>query len=101
MVSPQCPGVESRLLNKNLLLGSKAHADTRPQLEVYTDDVRCNHGATTGQISEEELFYLESRGIGERAAKKILCHAFSEEIVQKNSNPLIRKLIDRALYSNF
>ena len=96
-----CPGVDSRLLNKNLLLSPKAHADTRPQLEVYTDDVQCNHGATTGQISPEELFYLESRGINPAAAKQILCRAFSERIVAQSSNPLVRNLVGRLVLHNF
>ena len=97
VVGRGCPGVDSRLLNKNLLLAPKAHADTRPQLEVYTDDVQCSHGATTGQISPEELFYLESRGIDKQAAKKILHYAFSEEIVAKTSNPQIRKMVAQAM----
>ena len=101
VVGQECPHVDSRLLNKNLLLSLKAHAITRPQLEVYTDDVQCAHGATTGQISPEELFYLQSRGIGQEAAQKILCHAFSEDIIAKNSNPTIRELITRLLYNNF
>ena len=101
VVGKECPGVDSHLLNKNLLLSPKAHADTRPQLEVYTDDVQCSHGATTGQISPEELFYLKSRGIDQTTAQKILCHAFSEEIIAKNDNPLIRQMITRLLYNNF
>ena len=96
-----CPGVDSRLLNKNLLLSPTAHADTRPQLEVYTDDVRCAHGATTGQISPEELFYLQSRCIEPLAARKILCHAFSEDIVEKSDHPLILNWMEQLLYDNF
>ncbi len=73
--------VDSSQLNKNLLLSRKAHVDTRPQIEVYADDVKCGHGATVGQINEEEVFYLESRGIPRGQAQKILCHAFGQEVL--------------------
>lgn len=75
--------IDSSQLNKNLLLSKKAKVDTRPQLEVDADDVKCGHGATVGQLSEDEKFYLESRGIkGDRAAE-ILCHAFVAEVIDR------------------
>ena len=63
LIGRKAKGANSGQLNKNLLLSNKAHVNTQPQLEVYTNDVQCTHGATSGQISEEEIFYLQSRGI--------------------------------------
>ena len=65
--------------NSNILLNPKAKVNTRPQLEIYADDVKCSHGATVGQLSAEALFYLYSRGIGENEAKKLLLRAFALE----------------------
>jgi Fe-S cluster assembly protein SufD len=69
--------------NKNLLLTDNAKAYSRPQLEIYADDVSCAHGSTTGQIDKEELFYLKSRGIPERRAKTMLMTAFIEDVLNK------------------
>lgn len=69
--------------NKNLLLTDTAKAYSRPQLEIYADDVSCAHGSTTGQIDKEELFYLKSRGIPERRAKTMLMTAFIEDVLNK------------------
>jgi len=85
--------VESSQLNKNMILSNRALVDTQPQLEVYNDDVKCSHGATTGQISEEELFYLQSRGLTEDTAFKMLCTAFGEEVVYKLKNERLREVI--------
>ncbi|MGB0453591.1 MAG: Fe-S cluster assembly protein SufD [Bacteriovoracaceae bacterium] len=73
--------VDSNQLNKNILLSKKAHVDTRPQLLVYADDVKAAHGATVGKIDPEELFYLESRGISEDIAKKMLLNGYFEEMM--------------------
>ena len=67
--------------NKNLLLSENAVIDTKPQLEIYANDVRCTHGATIGQLDQEAMFYLRSRGIGEQAARHLLIAAFATEIV--------------------
>ena len=69
--------------NKNLLLSPEAKVDTRPQLEILADDVKCAHGAAVGQLSEEEIFYLRSRGIGVNEAKKVLTYGFAHEIMDK------------------
>jgi Fe-S cluster assembly protein SufD len=71
----------ARQTNKNLLLSEDALVNTRPQLEIFADDVKCTHGATIGQLSQEELFYLRSRGIGEESARTLLTYAFASEIV--------------------
>jgi Fe-S cluster assembly protein SufD len=68
--------------NKNVLLSDDAAINTKPQLEIYADDVKCSHGTTTGRMDEEALFYLQSRGIGREGAKKLLMHAFANEVVE-------------------
>ncbi len=67
--------------NKNLLLSSKGRINTKPQLEIFADDVKCSHGATVGQLSDEEIFYLQSRGIALDDARKILIYGFASEII--------------------
>jgi Fe-S cluster assembly protein SufD len=67
--------------NKNLLLSDDAVIDTKPQLEIFADDVKCAHGAAVGQLDEDALFYLRSRGIGQEAAKSLLTYAFASEMV--------------------
>ncbi len=67
--------------NKNLLLSDEALVDTKPQLEIFADDVKCAHGAAVGQLDEDALFYLRSRGIGQDAAKSLLTYAFASEMV--------------------
>jgi Fe-S cluster assembly protein SufD len=74
---------DARQTNKNLLLSEAALVDTKPQLEIHADDVKCTHGATIGQLDEEALFYLRSRGIGEEQARSLLVHAFASDIVER------------------
>ena len=73
---------DAKQTNRNLLLSDSAQIDTKPQLEIYADDVKCTHGATIGQIDENALFYLRSRGISESAAKDIIMHAFTNETLE-------------------
>jgi Fe-S cluster assembly protein SufD len=70
-------------LNRNLLLSSKARVDTKPQLEITADNVKCAHGATVSQLEDDEIFYLQSRGIGENDARKLLINAFAAEIINQ------------------
>ncbi|MBU7583166.1 MAG: Fe-S cluster assembly protein SufD [Nostoc sp. TH1S01] len=70
-------------LNRNLLLSSKARVDTKPQLEITADNVKCAHGATVSQLEDDEIFYLQSRGIDEHAARNLLINAFAAEIINK------------------
>jgi Fe-S cluster assembly protein SufD len=83
--------------NKNLLLSSNARIDTKPQLEIFNDDVKCAHGATVGQLEEEELFYLRSRGLHTDLARNLLTYGFAEEIVEKIKYESIRAQLDRAI----
>ena len=70
-------------LSNAILLSEKAEMDTKPELEIYADDVRCSHGATTGQLDEEPVFYLRSRGLSEKEARELLIQAFVDEVVDK------------------
>jgi Fe-S cluster assembly protein SufD len=83
--------------NKNLLLSSEARVDTKPQLEIYNDDVKCAHGATVGQLDEEELFYLLSRGLHPDLARNLLTYGFAEEIVASIKHESIRAQLDEAI----
>jgi Fe-S cluster assembly protein SufD len=74
---------DSRQSSRNLLLTGKAHVDTKPQLEIFADDVKCTHGATIGQLDNEEVFYLQSRGLSETAARNMLTYAFGAEIIER------------------
>jgi Fe-S cluster assembly protein SufD len=83
--------------NKNLLLSTDARVDTKPQLEIYNDDVKCSHGATVGQLEEEELFYLLSRGLHPDLARNLLTYGFAEEIVGNIKHESIRAQLDEAI----
>jgi Fe-S cluster assembly protein SufD len=80
--------------NKNLLLSERAHVDTKPQLEIYADDVKCAHGAAVGQIEPDELFYLETRGIGPELGRSLLTYGFAEEVIAKIKLESIRSELD-------
>jgi Fe-S cluster assembly protein SufD len=81
--------------NRNILLTDKATAHAKPFLEIYADDVKCSHGATIGQLDDNALFYIKSRGIGEYNAKLLLMYAFAAEIVNKiNLMPLKERIDD-------
>jgi Fe-S cluster assembly protein SufD len=83
--------------NKNLLLSPEARVDTKPQLEIFNDDVKCSHGATVGQLEEEELFYLLSRGLHPDLARNLLTYGFAEEIVERIKFASIRAQLDEAI----
>jgi len=83
--------------NKNLLLSERARVDTKPQLEIYADDVKCAHGAAVGQIDQEELFYLETRGIGPELGRSLLTYGFAEEVIEKIKIESIRSQLDETV----
>jgi Fe-S cluster assembly protein SufD len=93
---------DAKQTNRNLLLSDDAQIDTKPQLEIYADDVKCTHGATIGQIEGDALFYLRSRGIDEVSARKLLLFAFASECVDRMKQGPVRKhvegLINRCLF---
>ena len=80
--------------NKNILLSDNASVNTKPQLEIFADDVKCSHGCTVGQLDEEAFFYLRSRGISEKAAKSLLVHAFAIDILDHIKPEAIRNYVD-------
>ncbi|MFL6286639.1 MAG: Fe-S cluster assembly protein SufD [Pyrinomonadaceae bacterium] len=90
-------GTDAEQSNKNLLLSREARVDTKPQLEIYNDDVKCSHGATVGQLDEDELFYLISRGLHTDLARNLLTYGFAEEIVGKIKFESIRAQLDEAI----
>lgn len=96
-VRENASGTDAQQSNKNLLLSNDARVDTKPQLEIFNDDVKCSHGATVGQLEDEELFYLLSRGISENLAKNLLTYGFAEEIVNKIEIEAIKKELDEAV----
>jgi Fe-S cluster assembly protein SufD len=83
--------------NKNLLLSNEAQVDTKPQLEIFADDVKCAHGAAIGQLEEDELFYLESRGIRPELARNVLTYGFAEEVIEKIKIASIKQELDAAV----
>jgi Fe-S cluster assembly protein SufD len=83
VVRPGAQRTDSAQSSRNLLLSSRAQVDTQPQLEIFADDVKCTHGATIGQLDAEEVFYLQSRGLPESAARKLLTYAFGAEILER------------------
>jgi Fe-S cluster assembly protein SufD len=87
-------GTDAQQSNKNLLLSNEARVDTKPQLEIYNDDVKCAHGATVGQLEEEELFYLLTRGLPEHLARNLLTYGFVEEIINKIGIDTIKSELD-------
>jgi len=89
---------DAKQTNKNLLLSNDATADTKPQLEIYADDVKCTHGATIGQLNEEAIFYLRARGIGVDTARQMLIHAFAGEIIERIRHLPIREEMDQLIW---
>ena len=96
-VRENASGTDGYQSNKNLLLSNDARVDTKPQLEIFNDDVKCAHGATVGQLEEEELFYLLSRGLSESLARNLLTYGFAEEIINKIEIESIKKQLDGAV----
>ncbi|MGH7008584.1 MAG: SufD family Fe-S cluster assembly protein, partial [Stellaceae bacterium] len=82
-VRPHAQKTDANQLSKNLLLGARAAIDTKPELEILADDVKCSHGATVGDLDEAALFYLESRGIPAAEARRMLVEAFAAEVIER------------------
>jgi Fe-S cluster assembly protein SufD len=97
IVHPGAQKTDAKQTNRNLLLSDSATADTKPQLEIYADDVKCTHGATIGRLNEQAIFYLRARGVSLDAARSMLIHAFAGEMLERMSVPAIRAYVDRLL----
>ncbi|MGT2493569.1 SufD family Fe-S cluster assembly protein [Cupriavidus basilensis] len=79
----RCPAYRWHQSNRNLLLSEHAEVDTKPQLEIYADDVKCSHGATVGQLDPDQIYYLRSRGVDDASARALLTFAFAAEMVNR------------------
>ncbi|NNE07172.1 MAG: Fe-S cluster assembly protein SufD [Gemmatimonadetes bacterium] len=98
MVHQKAQKTDAKQTNRNLLLSDSANVHTKPQLEIFADDVKCTHGATIGQIDADSLFYLETRGIDEVTARSLLIYAFAGEVVERVSFPPMRERLQNLLY---
>ncbi|WP_198416411.1 Fe-S cluster assembly protein SufD [Cryobacterium sp. Hh38] len=101
MVRHGADGTDANQKNKNLLLSDRAEVDTRPRLEIYTDDVKCTHGAAVGQMDEEALLYLQTRAIPLEAARGLLIYAFVHEMVDRIELDLLRAQLERVVATRF
>ncbi len=97
IVRPGAQKTDAVQSNQNLLLSDDASANSDPQLEIYADDVKCTHGSTTGQLTEEGLFYLQARGIPEEVARAMLIYAFASESLERMTVKAIRKFLEAEL----
>lgn len=95
VVHPGAIKTDAHQVNHNLLLSRQAEVDTKPQLEIFADDVKCTHGATVGQLDENSLFYLRSRGIDANLARSVLIYGFANDIIGRVGMPAMRTRIEQ------
>jgi len=98
-VHPGAQKTDAKQSNRNLLLSSNAIANSNPQLEIFADDVKCTHGSTVGQLDEDAIFYLRSRGIGQEAARSLLTYAFASDIVERIKVEPVRRDLEEFLFA--
>ncbi len=101
LVRPGAQKTDADQSNNCLLLSDEARIDTKPQLEIYADDVRCTHGATVGQLDADAIFYLRSRGISEQRAKNLLIYSFAERIIDQMKVESVREFVDAIILQRF
>lgn len=92
---------DSKQTNKNLVLSDDAVIDTKPELQIFADDVRCTHGATIGQLDEESMFYMRSRGIGRDQARSLLTYAFAQDVLDRIKLPALKDELEKLLFGKF
>jgi Fe-S cluster assembly protein SufD len=97
LVRPGAQLTDSAQESRNLLLSDRATVDTKPQLEIFADDVKCAHGATVGQLDSEQLFYLRSRGLPDRTARNLLTYAFGASVIERIPVPSVVERLERAV----
>jgi len=97
IVRPDAQQTDAEQMNNNLLLSDDAEVDTKPELEIYADDVKCSHGATVGQLDTEALFYLRSRAVDEAAARDLLTYAFAHDVLSRMRLAPVRVELERRL----
>jgi Fe-S cluster assembly protein SufD len=100
-VHPVAQKTDGKQTNKTLLLSEAAHMDSKPQLEIFADDVKCTHGATIGQIDETALFYLKSRGVSNTLARQLLTYAFAAEVIETIEVDPVRESLERLALERF
>jgi len=100
-VRPIAQKTDGKQTNKTLLLSDTAHVDTKPQLEIFADDVKCTHGSTVGQIDQSALFYLKSRGIANQLARRLLTYAFAADVLETLEVDAVREGLERATLERF
>lgn len=100
-VRPEAQKTDGKQSNNNLLLSEKAEVNTKPQLEIFADDVRCTHGATIGQLDDTALFYLKSRGVGADMAKELLTYAFAAEVLEEMTIDSVKDQLEGLAFSRF
>ncbi len=100
VVAEGADGADASLSSKNLLLSAQAEIDTKPELEIYADEVKAAHGATVGQLDERALFYLRSRGIPHAEARALLTAAFCRAVLQDMPNAMLREHVSQLLLSH-
>ena len=88
---------DAKQSNKTLLLSERAQVNTKPQPEIFADDVKCTHGATVGQLDEDAMFYLRARGLSREQARRMLIHAFATDVLQRITHGPIKAKLDTAL----
>jgi Fe-S cluster assembly protein SufD len=88
---------DAELTNKNLLLAENAEIDTKPQLEIYADDVKCSHGTTVGKIDPDQLYYCRARGITQQQAIKLLCIGFADQVISNIDDPAVYNSVHRQI----
>src|SRR5204862_6686180 len=97
MVRELAQKVDAHQLSRNLIVGQRAVIDTKPELEIYADDVKCSHGASVGELGKTALFYLRSRGIPDAEARHMLVEGFLREPVEEIADPALREHLLRRL----
>ena len=97
MVRAGAQRTDSSQSSRNLLLSGKARVDTKPQLEIFADDVKCAHGATVGQLDVDEVFYLKSRGLSDTAARNLLTYAFGAEVIERIPVATLRNRLEQTV----
>jgi Fe-S cluster assembly protein SufD len=101
MVRKDAQKTDSKQTNKNLVLSDEAVINTKPELQIFADDVRCTHGATIGQLDAESLFYMRSRGIGKEQARSLLTYAFAQDIIDRIKVQGLKDSLERVLFEKF
>jgi Fe-S cluster assembly protein SufD len=100
-VDPIAQKTDGKQTNNTLLLSDKAHIDTKPQLEIFADDVKCTHGATVGRLDEQALFYMKSRGVSRELARRLLTYAFAADVLETLEQQSVREELERMTLRRF